>query len=95
MSIQVADILVRKGLITAETMERFSRGTSGIAAMQSAIDEGLVDEEAALKALAEEVGLDFIDLRSVNVDLTLLETFPQKLIYRHSLFQSSKKVKRS
>ncbi len=83
---QVAEILVRKGLIDAVTMEKFSRGTNGIAAMQSAIDEGLMDEEAALQALAEEVGLDFIDLRSADVELQLLEVFPQKLIYRHSLF---------
>jgi general secretion pathway protein E len=83
---QIADILIRQGLIDAETMERFTRGNSGIAAMQSAIDEGFVKEEAALRALADETGLEFIDLRGVNVDLSLLDVFPQKLIYRHSLF---------
>lgn len=86
MSLHVADILVKRGLVDSETMNRFARGNSGIAAMQSAIDEGVVDEEAALRALAEESGLDFIDLRTVNADLSLLAIFPQKLIYRHSLF---------
>ena len=45
-----------------------------------------MDEEVALRALAEEVGLDFIDLTQVDVALSLLETFPSKLIYRQYLF---------
>ena len=86
MSQHVSDILVARGLIDEQTMEKFSRGVNSIQAMQSAIDEGLIDEEKALMALAEEAGLEFIDLRNAAVDLSLLEIFPQKLIYRFSLF---------
>ncbi|MFY7970122.1 MAG: GspE/PulE family protein, partial [Pirellulaceae bacterium] len=38
------------------------------------------------QALAEEVGLDYVDLRQIDVDLELLKQFPQKLIYRHAIF---------
>ena len=36
--------------------------------------------------MAEEVGLDYVDLREIDVNLAALEGFPQKLIYRQSLF---------
>ena len=37
-------------------------------------------------ALGEEVGLDYVDLRDIDVDLSLLKGFPHKLIHRQSLF---------
>ena len=39
-----------------------------------------------LCALADETGLEYVDLRDVEVDLTLLVGFPHKLIHRQSLF---------
>ena len=47
---------------------------------------GFVEERDALTALAEEVGLRYIDLRETDLDLQALHGFPQKLIYRQSLF---------
>ena len=44
------------------------------------------DAVPVLQALAEEVGLEYVDLRETDVDLAALEGFPQKLIYRQSLF---------
>ena len=43
-------------------------------------------EEAALRALGDEVGIPFVDLEQQEIDLSLLRGFPQKLIHRHSLF---------
>ena len=47
---------------------------------------GFVTEEAALKALADEVGLAFVDLVDAEVDLELLKDFPSRFIHRESLF---------
>ena len=47
---------------------------------------GYCTEEAVLKALATEVGFDYIDLTEANLDLSLLKDFPAKLIHRQSLF---------
>ncbi len=47
---------------------------------------GFVSEEAALKALADEVGLAFVDLVDAEVDLELLKDFPARFIHRESLF---------
>ena len=79
------EILRRRGLLSDEQLEE-SRSSDAASVVQAAITLGYVDECDALKALAEEVGLDYVDLRETDVDLTALEGFPQKLIYRQSLF---------
>ena len=86
MSPQVADILVRRGVVDRQTIDDVLANNPSASAIQIAMDRGLIDERAALMALAEEAGLDYIDLRTTAVDLSALEGFPQKLIYRHSLF---------
>ena len=51
-----------------------------------AVDMGFLSEEAALKALGAEVGIDFVDLPDAQVDTAVLANFPQKLIYRQNMF---------
>ena len=47
---------------------------------------GYCTEEAVLKALATEVGLDYVDLTEAQVDLSLLKDFPPKMLHRQALF---------
>src|SRR3954447_11809172 len=87
---EAGEILLRRGLLNRGQLEQ-SRGIAnghgdGTKLIESAIQLGFVSEEAALRAVGEEVGIDFIDLAETEVDLSLLKTFPQKLIYRQSLF---------
>jgi type II secretion system protein E len=84
---EVGDILLRKGLLDARQLE-LARGsqTDGQRLDQVAVRLGLLTEEAALRALGEEVGLEFIDLSEAQVDLSLLDNFPSKFIYREALF---------
>lgn len=85
MIMHAGEILRRRGLLSDEQLEQ-SRNSDASSVVQAAITLGYVDECDALKALAEEVGLDYVDLRETDVDLAALEGFPQKLIYRQSLF---------
>ncbi len=85
MIMHAGEILVRRGLLTDDQL-RQAMLDDGQNLIQSAVNLGYVDETAALKALAEESGLQFVDLRDYNVDLDALQGFPQKLIYRHGLF---------
>lgn len=85
MIMHAGEILRRRGLLSEEQLAD-SRALDGGDVVQAAVDKGFVDEREALEALAEEVGLDFIDLREAEVDLSALEGFPQRLIYRQSLF---------
>jgi type II secretion system protein E len=81
------EILHRRGLLNASQVEQLNV-VPAANAVQAAIESGFVAEDVALRALASEAGLDYIDLGSdeEEVDLSLLKTFPQKLIYRQSLF---------
>ena len=85
MIMHAGEILRRRGLLSEEQLEQ-SRASDSPSIVQAAISLGYVEEGDALRALAEEVGLDFIDLRETDVDLKALNGFPQKLIYRQSLF---------
>lgn len=47
---------------------------------------GFVGEEQALAAVAQLLGLDLIDLSTAELDLSLLQAFPVKLIHRYEVF---------
>lgn len=85
--VEAGEILVRHGLISTEQLEivRREQKLPGDA-VERAVELGFVEEEDALKALGVEVGLDFVDLATTEIDLSLLKTLPQRLIYRQSLF---------
>ena len=85
MIMHAGEILKRRGLLSDEQLTQ-SRDQDASGVIQAAISLGFVEEREALQALAEEVGLDYVDLRETDVDLKALEGFPQKLIYRQSLF---------
>ncbi|MEX2169410.1 MAG: ATPase, T2SS/T4P/T4SS family [Pirellulales bacterium] len=84
-------ILVKHGLLTGEQVETLRGSTpAGRRIDELAVEKGLVNEDAALKALAGEMGIDYVDLDHTDLDLTLLTSFPAKLIHRHSLFPVSR-----
>ncbi|HBV64615.1 MAG TPA: general secretion pathway protein GspE [Rhodopirellula sp.] len=85
MIMHAGEILKRRGLISEEQLAQ-SRSSDSNSVVQAAITLGYVEEADALKALAEEVGLEYVDLRETEIDPAALEGFPQKLIYRQSLF---------
>ena len=94
MILEAGDILVRRGLLNQAQMEESRAASNGGGILESVVQKGFVKEEVALKAIAEELGIDYIDLREANVDLSLLQNFPQKLIYRHSIFPVKKEGRR-
>lgn len=83
--LEAGDILMRRGLLDAQQLDKLRNGgTQNI--FDTAIQQGFVQEEPALRALGDELGMEFVDLREATIDLDLVKSFPQKLIYRHSLF---------
>ncbi len=85
MIMHAGEILKRRGLLTADQLSQ-SMSSDSSSVVQAAIALGYVGERDALRAIAEEVGLEYVDLRETEVDLKALENFPQKLIYRNALF---------
>ncbi|GIW92301.1 MAG: general secretion pathway protein GspE [Pirellulaceae bacterium] len=82
------EILLRRGLISPRQLEQLRRvAPEGTAAqIEKAVELGFVDEDTALRAIGDEVGLDYVDLASTPVDLSLLKSFPTRLIHRETLF---------
>jgi type II secretion system protein E len=83
----VGEMLVRKGLLDSRQLELARAAQSeGVRLDQAAVQLGFLTEETALRALAKEVGLDFVDLVDAEVDLTLLKDFPARFVHREMLF---------
>ncbi|MEK6235992.1 MAG: type II/IV secretion system protein, partial [Planctomycetales bacterium] len=81
------EILQSRGLLTTQQLDASrSAQSDGARVDHVAIEMGFVTAEDALKALGDEVGLDFIDLTATELDLSLLTDFPPRLIHRHALF---------
>jgi type II secretion system protein E len=85
---QLVETLVRRGLVS-EAQYNHAESLGGDV-LASLVGSGAVSHEAALEAMAEEVGVKFLDLRTADVDLALLEDFPLKVIYRQILFPVSR-----
>lgn len=89
--LEPGDILHKHGLLDADQLKKLRDDALGGAELiHSAIGQGMVEEEPALRALGEAMGMEFVDLRNAEVDLEVVKAFPQKLIYRHSLFPLSR-----
>ena len=83
----VGEMLLRKGLLDERQLQLARNAqTEGMRLDEAAVQLGFLTEEAALRTLGEEVGLEFVDLVDAQIDLSLLEDFPSKFIHREALF---------
>jgi general secretion pathway protein E/type IV pilus assembly protein PilB len=57
---------------------------------QVLVDKGFVKEEALLPVLAEEFGLELVDLSHATIDPEILGLMPQKLVHRKNLMPVSR-----
>ena len=84
---ETGEILLRKGLLDTRHLDLARQAqTDGVRLDQAAVTLGFLSEEQVLRALGEEVGLEFIDLAEADVDLSLLSEFPLRFIHREALF---------
>ncbi|MCC7334354.1 MAG: Flp pilus assembly complex ATPase component TadA [Pirellulaceae bacterium] len=91
LNFDAGEILLQRGLLDQEQLNELrAQALGGRELFSTAIDRGLVEEEAALRAVGDVLGMEFVDLRNADVDLNVVKNFPQKLIYRHSLFPLSR-----
>jgi general secretion pathway protein E/type IV pilus assembly protein PilB len=84
------NILLDQGLIQhRDVMQLKSEGPDG-GHWRKLVDHGILTETQALTALGKQVGMDFVDVTTAKLDLSLLKLVPQKLIHRHMLFPISR-----
>lgn len=86
-------ILTRRGLLQESDLETVR--TAHLAAANKPIHEvlierGFVKEEDILPILAEEVGMELVDVTKITVDPAILKAMPLKLVHRHTLMPLSR-----
>ena len=88
---EIGELLLNRGLLDQQQVELARSQTNGRRVDQVAVDMGLITEEDALSALADELGMRYIDLKEIEIDLEVLNKFPTSVVFRHSLLPIAKK----
>lgn len=85
---EAGEILLNRGLIDAMQLEhsREMDGQGGVALLHKMIELGYVEEHTALTAVGNEVGYEYVELAEQELDLSVLDGFPLKLVYREAIF---------
>jgi general secretion pathway protein E len=84
---QACEILQNQKLLNDTQVETILQsGVSGTDQIDMAVELGYLEQETALQAIGESIGVDYVDLRTADIDLGLLEDFPTRLIYREQVF---------
>ena len=81
----ISGLFVRRGLVTSQQLDLAKLQASGRRVDQVLVDMGIVPEHEALQAIAEELGMEFRDLKNYQVNKELLNRFPTTAIFRHEL----------
>ena len=84
---QACEILQNQNLLNDTQVQTILQtGVSGTDQIDMAVELGYLDQETALQAIGESIGVDYVDLRTADIDLALLDDFPTRLIYREQVF---------
>src|SRR5262245_4400838 len=85
---QLLETLSRRGLLSDADRARAAemlKAAPEFPPHQVLIDKGFLKEEALLPVLAEEFGLELVDLSHAKLDPGVLAAMPQKLVHRKNL----------
>lgn len=81
----LGQLLVDEGVVTGEQLQLAMSEQNGERIDKTLIRMGLTSEDSVLKTLSHEFGMEYLDLKDVEIDTELLSQFPTSAIYRHSL----------
>ncbi len=83
----LAKLLVESGQVTPEEMQAALREASATGRKLGEIlsELGLVTEEDLIRAMAEEIGLEFVDLNDFSMDLKAIQSIPEAMAKRHQI----------
>src|SRR6516164_362623 len=90
---QLAQRLVKKGLLPAAELARIDQARAADPSKplhELLIEKGFAKEEHVLAALADEFGLELVDLTKMTVDPDTLKAMPLKLVHRRTLMPLSR-----
>jgi general secretion pathway protein E/type IV pilus assembly protein PilB len=90
---QLLQRLLEKGLLNEADVSRINEARAAVPDKplhELLIEKGFVKEEHVLAALADEFGMELVDLTNVTVERETLEAMPLKLVHRRTLMPLSR-----
>ena len=83
---QLGELLLGRGLISEEQLEmaRHQAAQRGRSLGRLVIEMGFVTESGLVSILAEQLGLEFVDLTEVNMDQSAIALVPEATARRHN-----------
>ncbi|MGQ0634323.1 MAG: GspE/PulE family protein [Planctomycetaceae bacterium] len=88
---EIGEILLSQGVISRDQLQQAQARANGRRLDLQVVEMGLASEDQVLQALAAELGMRYVELGEVTVDRQLLERFPAREIFRHTLFPLSRR----
>jgi general secretion pathway protein E/type IV pilus assembly protein PilB len=88
----IAQILLRRGLVTAEQLEEAQalQRAEGLRLDRALIQLGVLSERQLLTIMAEHLDLPVVDLTDITIDPETLRSLPSKVVYRKRLIPVSR-----
>jgi general secretion pathway protein E/type IV pilus assembly protein PilB len=93
MSMQLVHRLIEKGVLTEADVARVTEARTAAPTKplhELLIEKGFAKEEQVLALLADELGMDLVDLANKTVDPETLQAMPLKLVHRRTLMPLSR-----
>lgn len=82
---ELGQLFVDEGLVSRDQIVAARDAHGSMRIDQALIRMGVITEDAVLRTLSNEFGMQYINIKDVEVDAELLGKFPTSAIYRHSL----------
>lgn len=85
---QLVQRLIRKGILTAADLPRINEAhaaSHGKALHEMLVERGFAREEDVLTVLADEFGMELVDLANIKVDPETLKLMPLKMVHSRTL----------
>ena len=77
-------VLVQAGVVTQEQLDEALSGAAGRSITSVLVEQGVADETEIARAVAENMGLPFVDLGAIEIDPTAATMLSLDLAKRHS-----------
>jgi len=92
----LSDILYEKGLINEEQLDRILKiqKDTGNDLQKIIIDLDIIKKDEMMLALADEIGVKYVNLNDVNIDPTIVVLIPEEMARRHQLIAIDKDEKK-
>ncbi|MCA9030726.1 MAG: type II/IV secretion system protein, partial [Planctomycetaceae bacterium] len=81
----IGQFFVDQKLATRQQVEEARRTATGGRVDRQLVSMGVMSEEQALRAFADDLGMQYVSVKDRTIDPELLRQFPTTAIFRHEI----------